>query len=165
MSSSVTVDDRVWRKLVAKIGKDLAKKGVRVGVLASKGAGNSHDSHKPNKPGKGAEISMIELAAIHEFGSPAAGIEARSFIREPLEKSEHAQRIMMGKIAKAIIENRQTVDNGLEILGLWGVSTIKKAIVTGLSPGNDASTIAAKGSSKPLVDTGRLLNAINHEVE
>jgi len=152
----VQINDKRWRELVAKIGKEMANKGVRVGVLAEKGGNEDRDG-----------ITMIELAAIHEFGSQAAGIPERSFIRSAFEgsTSEHAQRIMMGKTIKGVIEDRMTPDQALEMLGLWGVSRIKKGIKAGIDPANADSTVAKKGSSKPLVDTGRLLNAINHKVE
>lgn len=156
MSVSIEINDKVWRALVAKIGKQLATSEVRVGVLASEGGNETRDG-----------ISMLELAAIHEFGSPAAGIPERSFIRATLEDptAVHAQRIMMGKAAKAVIEDRLSADQALNLIGLWGVKRIKARIVGGIDPANAASTIAKKGSSKPLVDTGRLLNAINHEVK
>jgi hypothetical protein len=154
--SDVQINDKVWRKLVAKIGKEMATKGVRVGVLAEKGGNEDRDG-----------ITMIELAAIHEFGSPAAGIPQRSFIKSAFEDATaiHAQKIMMGKSIKAVIEDRLTPDQALDLLGLWGVSRIKKGIKKGIEPANADSTVAKKGSSKPLVDTGRLLNAIAHKVE
>lgn len=153
---SVRVDDRVWRQLKRKFGKELAKKHVRVGVLASEGGRENHDG-----------ITMVELAAIHEFGSPAAGIPQRSFIRETFEQAStrDAQKKLLDKLAGAMLKNKIEPDAALALLGTWAVNEIKQRIRSGIPPKNAASTIAKKGSSTPLVDTGRLINAVTHKVE
>lgn len=152
----VKVDTKVFDKLAKKIGK-LANKTVRVGVLASKGGHEERDG-----------ITMIELAAIHELGSPAAGIPERSFIRSTLTKhpSRVKQTQVSAKLAKKIIAGKMNIDQALNVLGLWAATQVKKGITTeDIPPPLKQSTIDAKGSTKPLVDTGRLLNAIQHEVE
>jgi len=164
---TVKVNDKVWRDLKRKLGKSI-NRGVRVGVLSSKGADASHDSHKASRPGKGSEdISMIELAAIHEFGSPAAGIPKRSFLVDTFKGNQREMEAFALKLAKGIILNRFSHLKALEMLGLWGVKQIKNRITSGdgIAPKNADSTIAKKKSDRPLVDTGRLINAINHEVE
>lgn len=168
MSVKVNVDDRVMKALAKKLGA-LAAKTVRVGVLSSEGASNSHDSHKGQTGGPGSEdFSMIELAAVHELGSPAAGIPERSFIRATFEDPETIadQKKVSEKLARRIVFGKLQIDEALGILGLWGVSKVKNAISEkkikqGLSP----DTVAKKKSTTALVDTGRLINAINHVVD
>jgi hypothetical protein len=127
-----------------------------VGVLASKGG--------KQKAEKGS-ISLVELAAIHEFGSPAAGIPERSFLRAPLRGDNRTISALMKKLAKAVVDGRLTHKKALEILGQAGVSEVNKYVRQGanLKPLKPA-TIARKKSSRPLIDTGRMLQAVSYEV-
>ena len=152
---TVKVNDKVWRDLKRKLG-DAAKRGVRVGVLSNKGGTEQNDG-----------ITMIELAAIHEFGSPAAGIPKRSFLVDTFKGNQRDMQAFTLKLAKGIILNRFSHLKALEMLGLWGVNQIKNRITTGkgIEPKNADATIAKKKSDRPLIDTGRLVNAINHEVD
>lgn len=155
---SVVVDDRVWRELQRKL-KGLAKAHVRVGVLSSKGGNASH--------GSAGSISMLELFAIHELGSPAAGIPARAPIRKTfIDKKQEAERIT-AKLAKKLLANQITHKSALETLGLWGVAQVKNTVQKGahLTPALKPATVASKGSTRPLIDTGRMINAVQHEVK
>jgi hypothetical protein len=70
-----------------------------------------------------------------------------------------------GKITKAIVLGAVDVRQGIGMLGAWGAAQVKNTITqTDIPPPLAPSTIAAKGSSKPLVDTGQMLNAITWEV-
>jgi phage gpG-like protein len=153
--STVVIDDREWRKLRAKIARS-AKAHVKVGVLASKGGNAEHSGG----------VSLIELAAIHEFGSPAAGIPQRSFIRSTVTNGSRKIATTLGKLAKSIIADRLTHKQALDILGLKVTAMIKNTVKAGthLEPALKPATIAAKGSTRPLVDTGRLINSVQHQV-
>lgn len=151
----VKVDTKIWERVRAKL-PDGAH--VKVGVLAAAG-GNA-------KAGEG-DITMIELAAIHEFGSPAAGIPERSFIRSTFERDDVQKNLttMAGRLAKAVVDDRMAWDQALGMIGAWAVGQVKSTIKNRLTTGpedqaNKPSTIARKGSTLPLVDTGRLINAI-----
>ncbi len=182
MGAKVHFDDRRWRSLLEAIKGDPAR--VRVGVLS----GTTHitgdkDTHAVRKAaGKaGTEISMLELAAIHEFGSPAAGIPERSFIRSTIENkrveiNESIEKIV-GSAMKRLLaqetlhasEVRESVKHSLGLLGTKLVAmmraTIRQRQTTGPAPqALRPATIARKGSTLPLVDTGQLINAITYEV-
>lgn len=145
---------KVWDELRRKL-KKAGKAGavVKVGVLASAGA---HDG----------DISMVELAAIHEFGSPAAGIPERSFIRSTFRNNRELLAKFLLRTAKAVLSDKLSVEDALGQLGLWAVSQIKRTITAhDIPPPLKASTVARKGSTKPLVDTGQLVNSISWEVD
>lgn len=153
--SIVTIDQTKWNQLLAK-AQGLAKLHVRVGVLSSKGG----DS-------KEGEFSLIELATVHEFGSQDGHIPERAPIRTTFyvrAKQELAD--MQAKLAKAIVTGGMDPARAMGILGSWGANAIKKTITdgAGLPPPNAASTIARKGSSRPLVDTGLLKASYNFEI-
>lgn len=149
----MSLDMKALRRLAA----EAAKLGtVKVGVLASKGGA-----------ARRGKISMAELAAIHEFGSPAAGVPERSFIRRTFAAKEQQLATFSARLAAAIIGGQMSVNRALDLLGAWGASEVKKTITEGegVPPPNAPTTIAKKGSDRPLVDTGRLLGAIQWEVE
>jgi hypothetical protein len=155
-SGDVYVDDRKWRELLKTID-DLAGANLKIGVLASKGGEAQHPK---------AKISIIELAAIHEFGSPAANIPERSFLRAPMRNAKWLPELC-AKLTKGVMIGRFTPERALAILGETSVAAIKKYITTGdgVPPPLQPETIARKGSSRPLVDTSRLLNSITYAVE
>lgn len=152
---SVTVNDSPWRKLLKRLD-DLDKLRVRVGVLASKGANTAANG----------DITLVELAAIHEFGSPAANIPERSFIRSTFQiRRFNALQTICATLLKAVTNGTMDVRKALNILGQWGANEVKNTITEiDISPPLAQSTIDAKGSSKPLIDTGRMMNAISSEV-
>ena len=112
-------------------------------------------------------LSIVEIAALHEFGSPGGLIPERSFLRQPLRNAGEDLQKVAKRVVKSILSGKITYEQGMGLLGQWGVSVCKKAIVTGdgIPPPNAPSTIAKKGSSRPLFDTGRLLNSISYQVE
>lgn len=151
--ADVVVNDGVWKKLVAKVN-GIAKAHARVGVLASASEGDTYESG----------IGIIELAAIHEFGSEAAGIPQRSFIRRTFEVKASEFNTICARMAKLLLTERVTLEKAVSLLGLWGASEVKKTIIDGIPPPNAPSTIARKGSSTPLIDSGRLVGAVTFEV-
>lgn len=136
----------LWDQLYAKMVKlGLQDAHVNVGVLG------------------GGEIA--DIAAIHEFGAPGAGIIKRSFIRFTMKDREKDIAKVLTKVGTAVLKDTMTVERALDVLGLWVQGAIKrsitkKLIVQQLKPG----TIAAKGSTTALLDTGQLMNAITWKV-
>jgi len=57
------------------------------------------------------------------------------------------------------------VTNRLEQAGEFLAGKMVDKITSGISPGLKPSTIRAKGSSTPLIDTGELLSQITHKMD
>lgn len=151
-----------WDKIRSEVAK-LATAHAKVGILQSKGGDAERDG-----------ITMIELAAIHEFGSPNAGIPERSFLRSTfrVHKRRELQALIV-RLAGQVTAGKLTAKRALGILGQWGAAAVKETIrskqTMGITdPGARQellqSTIDRKKSSTPLIDTGRLLNTISYEV-
>lgn len=154
MSKDLRLDDRAWRRLQKKIAKGASH--VKVGILASKGGNERPDG----------ELSLVEIAAVHEFGSPAAGIQERSFIRRTfiLEKAELIKT--QAGLAKQVVTRNLSMNDALEILGQWGAAAVKKTVTVGNNlPPLKPATVVKKGSDRPLVDTGRMIQSVSYEVE
>nr|DAJ97448.1 MAG TPA: virion morphogenesis protein [Caudoviricetes sp.] len=125
--------------------------GVVVGVTA-----------KTN--GRNGEFSNAELAAIHEFGSPARNIPERSFLRKPLISNAAVIANLAKNAVGKFITGQITAEAALGALGEEAKSISKTAITEGITPALKPATIKRKKSSKPLIDTGQLLNSITYEV-
>lgn len=153
----VKVDDHVFRELRAKIA-NIAKAYVKVGVLEANGSAEVDG---------GDGLTMAELAAIHEYGAPRAGIPARSFIRNTFSDSEGAAKLkaFMVRTAKGLIQEKLEVAQALNQLGAFAQSLIKKRIKEHIPPPLKPATVKRKGSSTPLVDTGQLINSITWEIK
>lgn len=147
-------DTTVWDKLLTKL---LARRTrgahVKVGVLGD--AGNKDH---------GGGVTVVDIAMIHEFGAPGANIPERSFIRDTMTKEQKRIGNIAGKVAVKVVTGTMPVVKALDILGLAAVSMVKKNMTGSIPPPLQAATIEAKGSSKPLIDTGQLLSSITHEV-
>lgn len=164
---------------------------VRVGVLASQGGDAKHEASpslgKVGGKRKGLtgivrggralsgpvrqvdpadQLTLVQLAAIHEFGSPAAGIPERSFIRSTFGLYARDElREKMSLLCKAALSGRMDPRTAIDLLGTWAVAQVRRTITAGkVRPPLKPATEARKGSTKPLVDTGQLVNAIAHEV-
>lgn len=159
MSASISDRDHGLKALVERIGK-LSKASVRVGVLEDRGA-----EAKSTDDGAASTMTVIEVATIHEFGAPAAGIPARSFLRGTVDEQMAEIRADQHKIAVAVISGKLDLRRGLDQLGARIAAKIQQRIARGIQPPLNARTIARKGSSKPLVDTGQLRSSISWEVE
>ena len=157
MAGSVIVNDKVWKKIRKIMLRAAAEKRfVKVGVLASK------DGDAQVAPG----FTMVDLATTHEFGSPSAGIPERSFIRATFADTTALEKVTK-PLAKALVTGKLSMRDALDKLGLWGATAVKKFITAGdpIAPPLKAATITAKGSDRPLVDTGRLVGSIQWEIE
>lgn len=146
-----TKDDRVWRRLREKI-KGISKAHVRVGVIDG---GRAHGG-----------ITMGELAAIHEFGAPAAGIPERSFLRFTFKARAEDLAKIAERLARGLLAEKIELKAALGVLGAWGAAAVKKSITARIirpqliESEAGRRTIARKGSSTTLVDTGQLVNSI-----
>ena len=149
MTGQVKVNDRVWRGVLKRVS-EMKRGTVRVGVMGDAGDENG--------------VSLAEIAAFHEFGTST--IPERSFLRSTFYgHAAEGLRVMCEKLSKAIVEGKMDEPRALGLLGTWAVAEVKKTIRASIAPELAAATIAAKGSSLPLVDTGQLINSITYVVE
>lgn len=138
------------------------------------------------------ELSVAEVGAINEFGTEDGHIPARSFLRETFDEQRDALDMLARLYAQRILFAKSTPEDAMNALGATLAAAIKKRIAAGIDPPNAESTALAKAARgktakffrrparnlgealaqvgalaavKPLVDTGRLLNAITWAVE
>lgn len=159
-----------WDQLVKNV--ELVKKNpvVKVGVL--EGAGLHHEVARIN--GKKTSGGVVEgktvalVATWNEFGTQASGkhpgIPKRPAIRNTIENNTEELVKQMGAALGRIAAGESDPVTELEHIGLWTSGAVKKTISSGVPPANAPRTIAAKRSSKPLIDSGQYRQSITHEV-
>lgn len=153
-SAHIKLDDAGLRKLAAKLAAANLK-GAKVGILTNAAT---------QTPGFG----MVELAATHEFGSPAQGIPARPWIGGTFRDAKAIKDFteLAQKVVKGIVLDRFSVDTGMQILGQWGATAVRDFVAAKkVTPDISDATKKKKKSTTPLVDTGRMINAVTYKVE
>lgn len=103
---------------------------------------------------------IAEYAAYNEFGSERN--PERSFMRSAFDENVNAiSQEMTGRYGQ-MVEGRITTRAALGLVGLKVQDLIKDKIGSNLPPPNSEATIAMKGSSKTLIDTGAMKNSIHY---
>lgn len=108
----------------------------------------------------GTQVAMV--AAIQDFGAPAVGIPPRPFFRNMVaEKSPEWPDAISGLLKAHNFDSRVV----LTLMGEAIAGQLRQSIVDTNDPPLAATTISRKGHSKPLVDTGQMLQSVDYEVE
>lgn len=126
---------------------------IRLGVVG-KDAGKAHE---------GTTMTIAQLAEIHELG---LGVPERSFLRAWAEQNEAQIEADLRQAMKRILQGRLTPAQAAQLIGVRFVGQLQQFIADGkVQPPLSPSTVAQKGSSVPLIDTGQLRSAISFLVE
>lgn len=116
---------------------------------------------KPHPKGEGG-ATVVDIGTFNEFGTKH--IPERSFIRTTMDENEKELRAITKKLFFKMASGKMTTEKALTILGLKIQALIKKKITDLDTPLNDPVTIARKGSSNPLIDTGLMRNSITFKL-
>lgn len=142
MPVKTIINDKPWRELYTLVRKAGSQK-VRVGVL---------------------DGELAEIAAIHEYGAPRAGIPARPWMRSTFSSRREELIIMQKRLAQLFLQKKLSEQRYLELLGTWIVVQLKAQIVQYgpllFQPLQPATIRAKGGKTAPLINTGQMVNAI-----
>lgn len=156
-------------KQILRTLKEMGKSQINVGILGGE-----------------SELSMI--AAVHEFGcdiqvtdkmrgwfgangyplkkdTTVIRIPERSFLRAGYDENIDKIVEQVEKQLPLVLENDVDVKFFMEGIGQQFASMIQRKLKDLKSPALSDMTVERKGSSNPLVDSGRLHGAIRHEVK
>lgn len=148
---------RIVRKRHKRLPKSIAGPSkVKVGFPAGKAA-----------------ASNIEKAIWNEFGTRggASGggwggpVPERPFMRNAIRDNTHGYKTIMGQQARKILRGETSIPVVLQKLGIRAQGDIQSEITALSSPPNSPVTIALKGSSNPLIDTGEMRGAVTWQVD
>jgi hypothetical protein len=151
MANRFKETDTGFGKLMTSMkGKD---SGVQVGFLRSSGV------YKENP-----DMTVAQVAAIHEFGSKDGSIPERSFMRTAIHENSNELTKLLKKLTSLIAESKMNEHAAMGHIGEFVKNLIKGRIVSGPFTPNTPETIKRKGSSSPLIDTGQMLASVEYKV-
>jgi hypothetical protein len=149
----VTDKDNGYEALVARIAEARERATVTIGV---------HQAEGSAPEGEGG-ATVLDVALFAEFGTTTE--PARPFVSGWADENEEANKERLRLIGKRVVSGRiKSTEIGLSLFGLLGVAEVQRRIQGGIAPENADSTIEAKGSSTPLIDTGQLLTSVTFKV-
>ena len=110
------------------------------------------------------DTTVLEVGVFQEFGTKS--IPQRSYIRLTFDETKKSMFQTIKRQKDLIFLGASTVKKSLNVIGLQNTNNIKKTIRRTPSewPPLSESTIKRKKSSKPLIDTGQLINSLTHKV-
>lgn len=106
--------------------------------------------------------SVAEYAAKNEFGTDK--IPQRSFMRTAFDENINAIQKLLVRQFTLVSEQKQTVDGAFGIIGQAMVGLIQTKIRSIVIPPNSPTTIKIKGSSKPLIDFGQMVQSVTYVI-
>lgn len=101
-------------------------------------------------------------AAINEYGT--SKIPQRPFMRTAVSRHGKSWGEKSAKSVQSVIKC-MPISQVTELVGMQMKSDISSTLTNGPWTPNSVVTIAKKGSSRPLIDTGELMASITYKVE
>ncbi|WP_445496676.1 hypothetical protein [Photorhabdus sp. SF281] len=108
----------------------------------------------------------------NSFVGPVCGVTSaheivipeRSFLRSTLdENKEKAAKLLANSIRETLLTDGDKTAP-FALVGEKMAGEVKRKIQAGINPALNPKTVKRKGSSKPLIDTGQLVQSITYEV-
>lgn len=148
----VTVRKNNWAKILKNLYK-FSRKDLLVGVPQAKTERDENEG-----------ITNAELMFIHTKGSPIKNIPPRPTIEPTIEEEKERISKDFATALKGVLSGNTDGKKELEKIGIYTVNKIKAKFGSEDLAPNAPSTIKAKGSDKPLIDTGQLRNAVTYVI-
>lgn len=95
------------------------------------------------------------------WGGP---IPERPFLSNAMRDNVSSYRLAMKTSAKKLLVGQTSLNTVLSKLGIKAQGDVQGEITSLSAPANSPVTIALKGSSNPLIDTGELRGAITYKI-
>lgn len=166
-SSRTTDTDFGYNKLIGQLNLLKFKPHAKVGILGS----SALQAKKSTLVVAGKETSVkdpvetvVSVAVKNEFGVKGRpGIPERSFLRRTWDQKNRRWQFLTDRQMDKILKGQTTVRKALTVMGIVIQRDFKRKINTTdpAWPANAPLTRKKKGSDKPLIDTGQLINSIH----
>lgn len=130
-----------------------AMKGAHVGYLK--------ETTGPSKPYNN-NITLATNAVIHEYGTKK--IPPRPFMKGGVARFERKKSVI-GTALKNVVIGKMSGKSGSQRIGVIMQSSIQNSIRNDKWTKLKPSTISRKGSSKPLIDTGALIQGVDAKIK
>ena len=108
---------------------------------------------------EGKKVDLLDVAMFNELGTSRT--PSRPFMRDSVDdNAENISGFCKAQL-KAISNGSRDAETVLKQIGAMQVGLVQKTIVEGNFVPNAPSTIAKKGSDKPLVDTAQMRQSVH----
>lgn len=150
MSSRVQEIDRGWGRIRGQV-QEAQRKAVKIGIQEGEVREDGTD--------------MVLIAAVNHFGTEDGRIPSRPFLTQAYDRNRDKINRQIQAEWDAVLSGTKAIDQALNGLGQMHTDHVQREITRGNFPPNADSTVSKKGSSRPLIDTGRLRQSIRHVIE
>ena len=158
VTHSIISNQKPYKDLIGVIA-ELHDGYVKSGFPDSADVGKATKNKKNAKPY--SDMSEVaRVAAWNEFGTDS--VPARPFFRNAIDGNKEKILDMTEKLANEAMIGKSTVQQAFDRLGLFMQGLIRASIRSNTPPPNSPKTIAAKGSSKTLIDSGQMINSVTY---
>ena len=151
---------------ILQIQKDMDKGVVYVGlpgdspmatvVTKRDSDGSIVESHESDT------LTVATLGVIHELG---LGVPSRPFMAKTWERRGEDTKKLIEAEAKLCLQGGRDVEGALKEIGVFYENAVKESFTAESFEPLADSTIARKGSSVPLIDTGTMRQSITSRVD
>ena len=145
VTDKMTADGKRFQKML----KELSQMQVRIGFQRGKATEDD-----------GTDI--CDVAAWNELGT--VNSPSRPFLRKSVDENESKINSFLQGQKSAMLKGA-SAEQILKEIGIFQKDLIQEKITEGSYVPNAPSTIKKKGSSKPLIDTGRMRQSVNYVIQ
>ncbi len=118
--------------------------------------------HAKHTDEDGNTADMAEIAMFNELGTSTS--PPRPFLRMTVDENKDKINQFVETQTKRIAQGA-SAEQCMKQMGAFGVSLVQEKIGNGTFAPNAESTIKAKGSDKPLIDTGQLRQSVHYVIK
>jgi hypothetical protein len=145
VTEKVTSDGKKFEKMLKQLN------GLQVRVGFQKGQASDDNG-----------VDICDIAAWNELGTEHT--PARPFLRKSVDENTAEITSFIKSLKKELLSSGDA-EQFLKKVGIFQKELIQKKITDGDFEPNAESTIKKKGSSKPLIDTGRMRQSVNYVIK
>jgi hypothetical protein len=120
--------------------------------------------------------TVLQVAAVHEFGAPSRNIPIRAFVRPSFDEGIDKLQKHADKMLLSVADGKRTPEQAIAALGAFHAGQMKDKVKKGpFAPlkqqtilNKNRRIIGRKGTegfamnSTPLIDTGEMIQSITH---
>lgn len=141
---TITAEGKKFEKLLKELGQLEVRIGIQQGETSEDG------------------VDLVDIAMFNELGTEH--IPSRPFLRDSVDDNSDKINTFLQSMKKELLTGG-SVEDVLKKIGVFQKGLVQEKITEGSFEPNKDSTIRKKGSSKPLIDTGRMRQSVNYVVK
>ena len=168
LNAQVYVIDMGWNRIQREL-KSMKNSYTSIGYFNISGKPSDDIGARAVVQELGARIPVTQKMRwfwFFNFGTMLSKAEiiipSRPFMRYTFEETKGMFKDQLTKEYNRILDRLQTAKMALSRIGEWYKGRIQTIVKAGVLPVNAPFTVSQKGSSKPLIDTGEMINRIEH---